>query len=229
MYSSIQELSNYQYNELKYDSTNPQTYSFLSDIILLLNKCNIDLDHSSNVYDDVVEEAVRQFQEQNKLNPTGILDNKTLQKLILMADIDEIKEHIEDTETTIESSITTSPHYNSFFDTDRYKIHRKNKKNIKIVLGNKGYVKTLIDVYMLSVKVEVDTSGNPIAEIYEFVAKDVKESDEISDINKYLHDDKYSTSDGYTSSDYKYIFDFKTSNKYNNYNNYNNKENDIDE
>ena len=38
---------------------------------------------------------------------------------------------------------------------------------------------------MRSVSVEVDTSGNPISEVYEFIARDIKESDEISDINKY--------------------------------------------
>ena len=55
---------------------------------------------------------------------------------------------------------------------------------------------------MRSVSVEVDTSGNPISETYEFIARDIKESDEISDVNK------YNGNDSHTSSDVNYIFNF---------------------
>jgi hypothetical protein len=53
---------------------------------------------------------------------------------------------------------------------------------------------------MLSVSVEVDTSGNPSFEVYEFVARDIIESDEISDINK------YATSEPATAKTQKYNF-----------------------
>ena len=42
---------------------------------------------------------------------------------------------------------------------------------------------------MRSVTIEVDTSGNPISEIYEFIARDVIESDELYDSIKYTVDE----------------------------------------
>ena len=75
---------------------------------------------------------------------------------------------------------------------------------IKIVFGNKSITKTIKDVFMRSVSVEVDTSGNPVSEVYEFIARDVKESDEINDITKYNGDE-----DG-SSSDIKYQYDFSS-------------------
>ena len=53
---------------------------------------------------------------------------------------------------------------------------------------------------MRSVSVEVDTSGNPISEVYEFIARDIKESDEINDVTRYNGNE-----DG-SSSDIKYNF-----------------------
>ena len=38
---------------------------------------------------------------------------------------------------------------------------------------------------MRSVSTEFDTSGNPIAEVYEFIAQDLTESDEPNDAGKY--------------------------------------------
>jgi hypothetical protein len=95
----------------------------------------------------------------------------------------------------IVAELSESPHYNSFFDNDNFKMHRRNHKDIKIVFGNKSITKTIKDVFMRSVSVEVDTSGNPVSEIYEFIARDVIESDEIADVNKYTDMDSYASSD----------------------------------
>ena len=50
-------------------------------------------------------------------------------------------------------------------------------QDIKIVIGEqKQKQKTLKNVYFRSVGVVVDASGNPVAEQYEFIAKDLIES-----------------------------------------------------
>jgi hypothetical protein len=82
------------------------------------------------------------------------------------------------------------------------KTHRRNYKDIKIVFGNNTVVKTIKNVFMRSVSVEVDTSGNPISETYEFIAQDIVESDEIMDSSKYL------TKEDETSTDITYQFPY---------------------
>lgn len=183
---SISELTNYEYNELYYNSADTLiTGNFVYEICDLLNKCGINI-QPTNVYDDTVANAVSKFQKSTSMTATGILNTNTLQAMILYSNemSDVINDDENEEENTVDS-LSDSPHYTSFFDNDNYKMHRRNHKDIKIVFGNKSITKTIKDVFMRSVTVEVDTSGNPISEVYEFVARDVKESDEISDINKY--------------------------------------------
>lgn len=183
---TIPELTNYEYNELSYDSAGTLiTGSFMHQICDLLNKCGIDI-QSTDVYDETVENAVSEFQQIVDMDNTGILTTDTLQAMIVYADKmnDTIESSEEESEVT-NTETSNSPHYNSFFNEENYKIHRLNHKDIKIVFGNKSITKTIKDVFMRSVSVEVDTSGNPISEIYEFIARDIKESDEINDVTKY--------------------------------------------
>lgn len=205
---SIPELTGYEYNELCYNSAGTLiTGSFMFQVCDLINQCGINV-APTNTYDYSVCNAVLEFQEMAGMSCTGILTTNTLQAMILYAQkilndtITDNTEVDEDSETIEE----TSPHYNSFFDDDNLKMHRRNHKDIKIVFGNKSITKTIKDVFMRSVSVEVDTSGNPISEVYEFIARDIIESDEITDINKY--DDEPST-----SSDIPYNFDFIKGNK----------------
>lgn len=183
---TVSELTNYEYNELYYNSIiSPITGEYVYQICELLNKCKIKI-KSTTAYNKDVSDAVAQFQEEIGLSATGNVSNETLRALILQADkmndiISDDGETIDDTE----EEGSESPHYNSFFDDDKYKTHRKNHKDIKIVFGNKSITKTIKNAIMMSVSVEVDTSGNPISEIYEFIAQDIIESDELSDSNQY--------------------------------------------
>jgi hypothetical protein len=198
---TIPELTNYEYNELYYNSAGTLiTGSYIYQVCDLLDKCTISIP-STNVYDDTVSAAVSIFQNMVGMTPTGILTTSTLQAMILYADkmSDIVADENEDSDNTVDE-LTESPHYNSFFNNEKYKMHRRNHKDIKIVFGNKSITKTIKDVFMMSVSVEVDTSGNPISEIYEFIARDVVESDEISDINKYTEIEHA------TPSDIKYDF-----------------------
>ncbi len=55
---------------------------------------------------------------------------------------------------------------------------------------------------MRGVGVEVDTSGNPISETYEFIARDITETDEANDADNYINNN------GTSPSDVKYRFNF---------------------
>jgi hypothetical protein len=205
---SIPELTGYEYNELYYNSAGALiTGSFIFQVCDLINQCGINV-APTNTYNYSVCNAVMEFQEMVGMTGTGILTTNTLQAMILYAQKILNDTVTDDTETEDDSETIkeTSPHYNSFFDDDNLKMHRRNHKDIKIVFGNKSITKTIKDVFMRSVSVEVDTSGNPISEVYEFIARDIIESDELTDINKY--DEEYST-----SSDVSYDFSFIKSNK----------------
>lgn len=204
MKQTVAELTDGFYNELRYNSAaEPYVNDCVREVCLLLGKCGIDV-NSTNVYDATVENAIRAFQDMIGMPVTGILNNNTLQAMIYYTDkkMDDSIEEDMDEESETDTKKSDSPHYNPFFDTDKFKQHRQNHKDIKIIFGNNSIVKTIKDVFMRSVTVEVDTSGNPISEIYEFVARDIKESDEISDIIKYNGEEIYAP------SDIKYIFNF---------------------
>lgn len=200
---SIPELTGYEYNELSYNTAStPIKGSFVRDICNLLNKCEITVP-ITDTFDDSLERAVKEFQKKVDITQTGILTTAVLQSMILYSE--KMSDTVTDdgsNDSSTYGSLSESPHYNSFFDDDRFKMHRRNHKDIVIQFGNKSITKTIKDVFMRSVSVEVDTSGNPISETYEFIARDIKESDEISDINKYNGDDSH------TSSDVNYIYNF---------------------
>lgn len=203
---TIAELTGDIYNELRYDAAaEPITGNFVQDICYMLNKCGANIS-VTNQYDETVSGAVADFQKRVGTNATGILNNATWQGMIYYAEkMSDVIEEDANTEDGIDTATSKSPHFNPFFDTDRFKLHRQNHKDIRIVLGNASVTKTIKDVFMRSVSVEVDTSGNPISETYEFIARDVKESDEISDAAKYVGPESMA------SSDIKYIYNFDTS------------------
>ena len=185
---TISELTNYQFRELVYNSADQEhSFPFIAEVCELLNKAMQQTNAVSTVYTQEVSERVAQFQSMAGMSATGILNDATLQTLILFVE-KNASDTVEDDSTEEMDTYgeeSESPHYDSFFDEDRYKVHRQNRKDIKIVFGQGSIKKTIVDVFMRSVSVEVDTSGNPISEIYEFIARDVKESDELSDYDKY--------------------------------------------
>ncbi len=212
--NTVSELTGDRYNELKFTYTNADdkaiTGSFVEDIVTLLAQCQFFVDsygeHEPNVYDEPVAIAVREFQKKYMGDSvaSGILTNATLQSMIYCEDRQQ--DVIEDDEgnITYQGNIegTNSPHYSPFFETDNFKQFRQNRRDIKIVFGNSGIVKTIHDVIMRSVSVEVNTSGEPISEVYEFIGRDLTESDEISDAMKYANEQNS------TPSDIQYKFNF---------------------
>lgn len=185
MIQTVAELTSSNYNELSYNGAGTLIKGeYITYICLLLNKCGVKV-ATIDEYDDTVSSAVSKFQELVDLPATGSLNDETFQRMILYSQ-DKMSDSIEsdDDEESIQEP-DTLPHYDSFFGDDKTKMHRRNHKDIKIVFGNSSITKTIKDVFMLSVSVEVDTSGNPISEVYEFIARDVVETDELTDIEKY--------------------------------------------
>ena len=184
---TIQELTGGLYSEIIYNSVSAVTGSFMGTITDVLNKCDLNTGISGAEYSLQFQQAVMEFQSKMGMQATGILNNATWQTML--AYVIKYSDIIGDSSaaggSNDEYSTSESPHHNSFFDADNVKSHRRNGKDIKIVFGNNSITKTLKNVYMRSVSVEVDTSGNPISEVYEFIAQDIKESDEPTDANKY--------------------------------------------
>jgi len=175
----------------------------IEDIIKYLDKAGypISSDHKDGLYDQAVENIVKKFQKDNGLTEDGITNQDLLDKIVEKANEnanDVIEEEAPIDEIKIEEDPEFNAHYDSYFNTNASKVARLNHKDIKIVFGNSSITKTIKDVFMRSVSVEVDTSGNPISEVYEFIARDVIESDEATD------EDKYEEYNGLAASDYKY-------------------------
>lgn len=202
--STVGELTNHHYNELRckmWDGTTPKG-SYIRTLCDVLDKCGISIT-STTRYNLSVEGAVKQFQKKAGLNQTGIVTDSVWQAMVLYSK--RMSDSVNDSATNAVTSYntkSTSPHFTPFFDTVNTKTPRINHQDIKIVFGNKSITKTIKDVFMRSVSVEVDTSGNPISEVYEFIAKDIIESDEINDADKYTKDSHKA------SSDIKYQFNF---------------------
>ena len=154
-----------------------------------------------------LKEGIKEFQQSLGLTPAdGSVNNTTLDFLRNAANQEHpntIKEGGERYDGNFnDDNASSDPHYSSFFDEHNGKTFRQNGKNIKIVFGEGHYTKCIIDVIMRSQSVEVNTSGEPISEVYEFIARDITESDESSDIDKYLTDVSKK------STDVKYNFNY---------------------
>lgn len=172
--------------EIKYGDTGP----YMIAVRNLISKAGINIDNfpyeDINVYDEGVETCVMEFQGKNGLEETGIINDVTLNALLnVSSNLSDII-YSENKEDIIYNPIeTNNPHFDSFFSNNNTKETRKNNKDIVITLGNNTITKTIHNVYMRGVSTEYDTSGNPISEIYEFIAQDLTESDEAKDKAKY--------------------------------------------
>ncbi len=187
---TVSEFTGGLYTEIKLQA-NVIKGDFVSQIADLLDKCGIGIytqynlsDKYKNCYGVIFQMAVIEFQEQQGLSASGIIDDATLAELLSNSGSDIV---YTDTESSsdVEEDTEINPHYDSYFDENNTKVLRRNKQDISINIGNGAIIKTIHDVYLRSVGLEVDTSGNPIYETYEFIAKDVTETDETNDADKY--------------------------------------------
>lgn len=122
------------------------------------------------------DKAVRKYQTDNSLTATGKVDRITWNKLF---DINEVASSSVNTADEESNAFTYgSNNKNSFFRNDRKQVLRKNGTDIVIVLGDNHRKKTIKDVIYRSKSFVLNAGGEPIAETYEFIARDLIESEE---------------------------------------------------
>lgn len=122
------------------------------------------------------EKAVKSFQKRIGLNSNGIVDKTTWDKLFENSIAEDVA--TESNNNTSESSGVGSNNNSSFFNSSRKQSLRKNGNDIIIKFGNEHRIKTLKQVVYRSKSVIINAGGEPIAETYDFIAKDLIESEE---------------------------------------------------
>lgn len=176
----------------------------VGNIIRMLNAVGTNCPETTE-YDSTLENAIMEYQRKKGLDPTGIFNDETCNALyedsqkIMKDSIDEENDDIDYDEDRDQ----IKPHYDQFFTKESGKQVRQAHKDITIEFGDGQISKTIKDVIMRSVGVEIDTSGNPVSEVYEFIARDIIESDAPEDTYKYMgEEDKLSS-----PADIKYNFE----------------------
>ena len=210
--STIKDLTGGAFSSLFYNSASINyTGSLIPEIMKLIKKTGCDVTNTNvNTVGSIFRQIVLNYQKKFGLPETGVIDDELLHDIYKRAkgiSDDEIAstdgyEYNSNGLDTATSDDIYDPHYEPFFLNNSSKVFRKNHKDIIIDIGSGANRKIIKDVFMRSVSVQVDTSGNPISEVYNFIARDIKESDANEDINKYIGEDDYLSA----SSDIKYSY-----------------------
>lgn len=208
--SSIRDLTHGQFSSLGYDSTgNNYSGPLVQEVVNLIDRAGGDVTNTKvRAVGSAFRNIILNYQKKFKLLKTGILDDNLLHDIYKRANSganNEINDSSNDNSDNNNSASSDlyDAHYDPFFLNNSSKVYRKNHKDIVISFGDGANTKTIKDVFMRSVSVQVDTSGNPISETYNFIARDIKESDASEDYNKYVGEESKLS----TSSDIKYSYD----------------------
>lgn len=207
--TTINSLTDGKYHSLFYDPIGRNfSSSVVTSILGLIDKAGGIVNKYSNKVDNNFRDTVLSYQKRFGLKETGVLDDNLLQDIIGRAQTNANDEITDDSEDDQYSSPVTNvdvydAHYDPFFLNNSDKIYRRNHKDIIISFGDGTNHKIIKDVFMRSVSVQVDTSGNPISEVYNFIARDVKEADASEDTDKYIGEENTLSA----SSDIKYTYD----------------------
>ena len=208
--SSIRDLTHGQFSSLGYNSTgNNYSGPLVQKVVDLIDRAGGDITNTKvSAVGSAFRNIILNYQKKFKLLITGVLDDNLLHDIYKRAnsgannEINDSSNNNDDNNNSASSDLYDA-HYDPFFLNNSSKVYRKNHKDIVISFGDGANTKTIKDVFMRSVSVQVDTSGNPISETYNFIARDIKESDASEDYNKYVGEE----SELSTSSDIKYSYD----------------------
>lgn len=209
--SSIRDLTHGQFSSLGYDSTgNNYSGPLVQEVVNLIDRAGGDVTNTMvSAVGSTFRNIILNYQKKFGLPHTGVLDDNLLHDIYKRAnsgasnEINGSSNGSDDDDNDFASSDVYDAHYDPFFLNNSSKVYRKNHKDIIISFGDGANTKTIKDVFMRSVSVQVDTSGNPISETYNFIARDIKESDASEDYNKYVGEESELSS----SSDIKYSYD----------------------
>lgn len=205
--STIEGLTNGKFKTITNSSTGIKySGNLISTIVDLISKTMTDVSDTNIKTSGIAfKNIILNYQKKFGFKETGVLDDNLLHDIYKRAQ-EASSDTIEDDEESDEEyngDSNLNPHYDPFFLNESGKIERKNNKDIVISFGGGTNRKIIKNVFMRSVSVQVDTSGNPISEVYNFIARDIKETDASEDLNKYIGEE----SDLNASSDIKYDFD----------------------
>lgn len=205
--STIYKLTNNKYRAIDQNATDVPE-DVIKNIMQLIRKIgcdttNTDIRKNGTSFQKVIKNVQKTF----RMLETGVLDDNLLHYIYQKSqelDSDEIDDDSEEEDQNYwDETLVGNPHYDPYFINNSSKDARRNHKDIIIAFGDGSNRKIIKDVFMRSESVQVDTSGNPISEVYTFVARDVKESDAEEDQNKYIGD----TEKANASSDIKYEYE----------------------
>lgn len=203
--TKIKDLTNGQYSSLSYNAAG-HNYSgpAAKEIADLIIKTGINASRPITYVGADFKDLVIRYQRANNIKETGVVDDALLHNIYMRATLypNSIESDNEYDNIFPDREIYDA-HYDPFFLNNSSKIYRKNHKDIIIEFGDGTNKKIIKDVFMRSVSVQVDTSGNPISEVYNFIARDIKESDALEDENKYIGEESNLSS----SSDIKYSYE----------------------
>lgn len=138
-----------------------------------------------NLYGPITTAAVKKFQADNGLPPTGTADAKTLARLSEMAakynaDFDDGDAPLAESEKEegenawVPEKPVIIKDNSPFFDIDT--VFRKSNVPIRIEYGpNRTSKKTITNVFFRSLGQQLDGSGNPLYDTIEFIGRDIEE------------------------------------------------------
>lgn len=125
-------------------------------------------------YDANYADAVKKFQRAHNFRADGVLTDSLIDSIsIVYRNLQNTSEGGNQDMMEADGGERTD----TFFGGNKQTLLRQNQNDIRIVIGEQGqHVKTLKEVYLRSKSVVFDASGQPIAEQFEFIAKDLEES-----------------------------------------------------
>jgi murein L,D-transpeptidase YcbB/YkuD len=136
----------------------------------------LDSSRISDTYTAHYADAIKKFQRDYGYTADGVLTT-ALEAEIKNAYLSLGKARATSTTSSVANVELSSERTDTFFHSGQKTLTRRNNQDIKIVVGEqKQQIKTLKNVYFRSKGLVVDASGNPIAEQFEFIARDLVES-----------------------------------------------------
>ena len=150
----------------------------------LVNAGYLDKSHITGYYDMDTKKAYMKHQRNNNVTPTGEFETETFkneQKEISNNDGKLYSSELYNLNSrgvakNINNDKDTMEDCNTFFNDNKTNMLRQGNVEIGITYANsKRQKKKITGVKFRSVSQVIDSSGEPIAEVFEFVGKDLKE------------------------------------------------------
>lgn len=126
---------------------------------------------NNDIYDNDTKAAIKKYQSDNKISVTGAVDDDTYSSLFKERSIANVD---VSSFSLSRSGDKQQQEEEKFFDENKSDLFRKGDLEIKIKYG-KGQVTTLQKVKLYNKDQMIDSNGEPIYDVYQFIAQDIKE------------------------------------------------------